>query len=94
MTKTPAPSRTARIASALRVVAASALLLCSAGTKASAAEVDATAILKAMTDYMTAQQTISLSFDSDIEVITPQMEKIQFTNSGPNRRIFRRGADL
>jgi hypothetical protein len=35
-----------------------------------------------MTDYMTAQQTISLSFDSDIEVITPQMEKIQFTNSG------------
>ena len=31
---------------------------------------------------MGSQQTIHLTFDSDIEVITPQLEKIQFTNSG------------
>jgi hypothetical protein len=43
---------------------------------------DARQILKAMTDYLGAQQTISLTFDSDIEVTTPQLEKIQFTNSG------------
>ena len=43
---------------------------------------DAKSILKAMSDYVRNQKTIELTFDSDIEVITPQMEKIQFTNSG------------
>ena len=43
---------------------------------------DAKAMLKAMSDYVGGQKTIELTFDSDIEVITPQMEKIQFTNSG------------
>ncbi len=37
---------------------------------------------KAMADYLGRQKTIELTFDSDIEVITPQLEKIQFTNSG------------
>jgi len=35
-----------------------------------------------MSDYVSSQKTIELTFDSDIEVITPQLEKIQFTNSG------------
>lgn len=43
---------------------------------------DAESILKAMSDYVSRQKTIELTFDSDIEVITPQLEKIQFTNSG------------
>jgi len=43
---------------------------------------DALMILKAMSDYVSSQKTIQLTFDSDIEVITPQLEKIQFTNSG------------
>jgi len=43
---------------------------------------DAPIILKAMADYVSSQQTIKLTFDSDIEVITPQLEKIQFTSSG------------
>ena len=47
-----------------------------------AQEGDAKAILKAMSDYVGRQQTIQLTFDSDIEIITPQLEKIQFTNSG------------
>jgi hypothetical protein len=42
----------------------------------------AKSILKAMSDYVGSQKDIQLAFDSDIEVITPQMEKIQFTNSG------------
>ncbi len=45
-------------------------------------ESGAKSILKAMSDYVSSQKTIELSFDSDIEVITPQLEKIQFTNSG------------
>ena len=43
---------------------------------------DAKSFLKAMSDYVSSQKTIELTFDSDIEVITPQLEKIQFTNSG------------
>lgn len=43
---------------------------------------DARAILKAMSDHLGAQSNIALTFDSDIEVITPELEKIQFTNSG------------
>jgi hypothetical protein len=43
---------------------------------------DAKSVLKAMSDYVSSQKTIELTFDSDIEVITSQLEKIQFTNSG------------
>ena len=43
---------------------------------------DAKSVLKAMSDYMSSQKTIEITFDSAIEVITPQLEKIQFTNSG------------
>lgn len=43
---------------------------------------DALVILKSMSDYISSQKIIRLTFDSDIEVISPQLEKIQFTNSG------------
>src|SRR5262249_20425717 len=43
---------------------------------------DAQKLLKAMTDYTAAQNSISATFDSDIEVVTPELEKIQFTSSG------------
>jgi hypothetical protein len=39
-------------------------------------------ILKAMTDYVASQKTFAVTFDSDIEVITPNLQKIQFTSSG------------
>ena len=47
-----------------------------------AQENDAMAVLKAMSDYVGGQKSIELAIDSDIEIITPQLEKIQFTNSG------------
>ena len=43
---------------------------------------DADKILKAMSDYVAGQKTLSVTFDSDIEVITSTLQKIQFTNSG------------
>jgi hypothetical protein len=46
------------------------------------AQDDAAAILKSMSDYMASQKTISLAFDADIEVITPDIQKIQFASSG------------
>ena len=35
-----------------------------------------------MSDWLGAQKGLELTFDSDIEIITPELEKIQFTNSG------------
>ena len=45
-------------------------------------EASAKGILKSMSDYLAGQKVISLTFDSDIEVITPELQKIQFTSSG------------
>jgi len=59
---------------------------------------DAMAILKSMSDYIDAQQSIALLFDSDIEILTPQLQKLQFASSGqalldrPNRlQVTRHG---
>lgn len=53
----------------------------SASTIVRAAD-DADKILKAMSDYVGGQKSISATFDSDIEVVTPDLQKIQFTSSG------------
>lgn len=52
-----------------------------AGSKENTGE-QALAILKTMTEYVSGQQVIALTFDSAIEVITPDLEKLQFSNSG------------
>ena len=70
-----------RIVSIL-LVSALVAVLTPASIFAQAHENDAKAILKAMSDYVGKQKSIELAFDSDIEIITPQLEKIQFTNSG------------
>lgn len=49
---------------------------------AQAQDDDAAGILKAMSDYIGSQKSISAAFDSDIEIITPEIQKIQFTSSG------------
>ena len=49
---------------------------------AQAQDQDATKILKAMTDYVASQKVISATYDSDIEVITNNLQKIQFASSG------------
>ena len=43
---------------------------------------DANAILKAMSDYVTSQKSITAAFNTDIEVVTPELQKIQFASSG------------
>ena len=55
---------------------------CFSISPASAADDDAKQILKSMSDYLAGQKTISATFDSDIEVITSDLQKIQFANSG------------
>lgn len=56
--------------------------ICFVAPAARAQDDDALKILKGMSDYLANQKTISLSFDSDIEVITPEIQKIQFASSG------------
>jgi hypothetical protein len=68
-----------RLASA----AALSLALASFGAGARADESgDANAILKAMSDYLTSQKSITASFNTDIEAVTPELQKIQFAGSG------------
>ena len=43
---------------------------------------DAMQILKAMTDYVSSQKIISATYDTDIEVLTDSLQKIQFASSG------------
>jgi hypothetical protein len=62
------------------VAASTAIIVLSVGQTAQAQ--DAAKVLKAMTDYTGAQKAISATFDSDIEIITPELQKIQFTSSG------------
>lgn len=45
-------------------------------------EDETTSILKRMADYLAGQNTISAKFDSSIEIITPELEKIQFNSTG------------
>lgn len=60
-------------------IAAAALMMTATSTVRAD---DSAQILKAMTDYLASQKTLSASFDSDIEVITPELQKIQFASSG------------
>jgi hypothetical protein len=50
--------------------------------EARAQDGDADKLLKAMSDYVASQKAVSVTFDSDIEVITSNLQKIQFTSSG------------
>lgn len=43
---------------------------------------DSAMILKSMADYLGSQKALSASFESDIEIVTPELEKIQFASSG------------
>jgi len=54
-----------------------------AGASAAAAdENDARALLKAMSDYMGAQQALSFAYDSSLAIITADLQKLEFASSG------------
>ncbi len=79
-------------------LALSALVLALGSQGVLAEETDPLKILKRMTDYVGAQQHINATVDTDIEVITPALQKIQFASSStltlsrPDKlRVARRG---
>jgi hypothetical protein len=75
-------SRSMRSFLGFGVAISGALMVLAAIPRARAAGDDASQILKSMSDYLAAQKTISAAFDSALEVMTPQGEKIQFNSSG------------
>ena len=49
---------------------------------ANADEAFAKTRMKAMSDYLTAQKTISFGYDANLEIVTPDHQKIMLANSG------------
>lgn len=59
-----------------------AIAVLSAAASQSARADDPAKLLKAMSDHLAGQKSLSAKFDSDVEVITPELQKIQFSSSG------------
>ena len=51
-------------------------------TGASAGEVEAKTILKGMSDYLAAQKAISFKYDTNLEVVTKEHQKLLLASSG------------
>lgn len=62
--------------------ATAAIAVVSVAASQSARADDPAKILKAMSDYLAGQKSLSAKFDSDVEVVTPELQKIQFSSSG------------
>ncbi len=63
-------------------VALSTIVLLGTSTGVSADEADAKRILKAMSDYMGAQKSLSFEFDATLEVVTKDEQKLALASSG------------
>lgn len=72
-----------RLRTLIRISATAASIVVLSAVAAQTAHADDPAkILKGMTDYLAGQKSLSAKFDSDIEVVTHELQKIQFTSSG------------
>jgi hypothetical protein len=49
---------------------------------AHAAEAEAKSLLKAMSDYLAAQQAISFDYDTSLEIVTAELQKLALASSG------------
>src|SRR5262245_20892102 len=76
--------KSTRTAQASLSIAALALMLGLGGplSGASAAEADARNLLKAMSDYMAAQKAISFQYDTILEIVTKDKQKLGLASSG------------
>ena len=63
-------------------VALSLIVLLGSSAGVSADEADAKRILKAMSDYMGAQKSLSFEFDATLEVVTKDEQKLALASSG------------
>ena len=66
----------------MTVVALSLIILFGTSAGVSADETDAKRILKAMSDYMAAQKSLSFAYDATLEVVTTDEQKLALASSG------------
>jgi len=66
----------------MSAVALSLIVLLGTSAGVSADEADAKRILKAMSDYMGAQKSLSFGFDATLEVVTKDDQKLALASSG------------
>ncbi len=66
----------------MSVVALSWMVLLGTSVGVKADEADAKRILKAMSDYMAAQKSLSFGFDATLEVVTTEEQKLALASSG------------
>lgn len=79
-TVTGKSARTAKASLAMAVLALLVGLATPSG--ASADEADAKKLLKAMSDYLAAQKTFSLQYDTNLEIVTTDQQKLALASSG------------
>jgi hypothetical protein len=72
----------ARKATTLAAVLAMALAGAAGISAARAGEADAKGLLKAMSDYLGSQKAISFEYDSNLEIVTTQKQKVGLASSG------------
>jgi len=68
-----------------QAMAGVALAMAVAGSGVRSAHADegqARELLKEMSDYLAAQQVVSFTYDSDIEVVTTDLQKVDFASTG------------
>src|SRR5262245_51781016 len=76
-------TRSTRLRTMIRLsVTAASIAVLACMTMQGARADDPAKLVKAMSDYLAGQKSLSAKFDSDIEVVTPELQKIQFTSSG------------
>jgi hypothetical protein len=66
----------------MSAVALSMIIMLGAPMSVSADEADAKRLLKAMTDYVAAQKTLSFEYDATLEVVTKDEQKLALASSG------------
>lgn len=66
----------------LTTIALALMMTLGAPTAANADEAAAKSLLKAMSDYLTAQKVISFSYDSNLEIVTQDKQKLALASSG------------
>src|SRR5262245_28303082 len=71
-----------RSAGMLTAALAAAVVLMASTPPAGAEESQAKSLFKAMSDYLAAQNAISLEYDSTLEVVTKEGQKIGLASSG------------
>ena len=66
----------------MSAVAISLIILIGTSAGAKADETDAKRILKAMSDYMASQKSLSFGFDATLEIVTTEGQKLALASSG------------